>query len=112
MVSSMNLFKMRYTSLVEGIVIEDENADVKSGKTVGQYKVSANAIYRPDGKYIPFSTIEEVVQDKGTVHVTGCCIGAVAVDRLVVTAGGKKYAFAFDSEKDAKYVRECMEQGK
>ena len=102
------MFARKLQSLTEEHGLTDPAADYRSAKKVGKYKVSAKAIYRPDGKYLPGAAVSGVVQDKGTVHVTGCCIGCVPVDRLVMTAENQPFVFEFDSEKQVLRVREIL----
>ena len=103
------MFWNKYETLTPGVDVPDPRADKKTGKNLGKYKVSANAIYRPDGKYLPVAAIETVIQDKGSVHVTGCCIGCVSVDRIVVNAiGGRRFSFEFDSVKQAQKALEII----
>lgn len=102
------MFKKEYVSLVDGIVIEDANSDYKTGKTVGKYKITSNGIYRPDKKYLPKSAVTDIVQDKGSTHVTGCCIGVVPVDRLILKANDMPFVFDFDSEKQVDKAREIL----
>lgn len=102
------MFKKNLTSLVEGVEITDATEDIKQGKTVGKYKVTPNGIYRPDNKYLPKSAITEVIQDKGSVHVTGCCAGGVPVDRLVIKTVADPFIFIFDSTKQVSKVREIL----
>lgn len=80
--------------------IEDPAADNKSAVHVGQYKVSDNAIYMPDGRYLPFAAVTDAVCDKTSVHVSGCCAGCVPVDRIVFATENGKFPFIFDSKKD------------
>lgn len=102
------MFKKNYESMAAGTTVEDPNEDAKNAKRVGKYKISASAIYTPDNRYLPKAAIETVVQDKGSVHVTGCCIGCVPVDRLIVTVDSKPVVFDFDSEKQVKKAREIL----
>lgn len=66
------LFQISYTSLITSYELEDPASDRKSGVHIGQYTVSSNAIYRPDGYYLPRTAITQITHDKGSVHVTGC----------------------------------------
>lgn len=102
------MFKKNYVTLAEGCEISDPAADIKGARTVGKYKVSANAIYRPDNRYFPKAAIKEVVQDKGSVHVTGCCIGCVPTDRIVLFSENSNAVFDFDSVKQVEKAREIM----
>ena len=67
-----NIFFKNLSSLIDGVELADAAADRKSGRYIGQYRVSAHAIYQPDGKYLPFRAIERIVQDKTSFHVSGC----------------------------------------
>lgn len=99
-----------WKSMIPGLELGDPKGDVKKALRAGQYKVSDQALYQPDGTYLPFAAVTEVVRDKGSVHVTGCCIGVVPVERVVVaTAAGRK-AFAFDSVRAADQVAERIRQ--
>lgn len=95
------MFKKSFVSLAEGFDIENVASDYKKAKNIGRYKISENAIYKGDYTYLPFSAIDSVVCDKGSVHVTGCCIGCLPVDRIVARVGEKPFIFAFDSKKAA-----------
>ena len=102
------MFFMKLQSLVPQNVICDAKGDYKSAKRIGQYKVSANAIYRPDGCYVPFEAVKDYVQDKSSVHVTGCCAGGVFVDRIILITDEGKFPFIFDSKKEADKVAEYI----
>lgn len=82
------------------IDIPDVKADYKSAKRVGQYKISQNAIYKPDGEYVPICSVTERRIDKSSVHVSGCCAGGVLVERLVLSVGEDRYQFVFDTKKE------------
>lgn len=98
-----------WKSMTPGVELSDPEADYRSARRAGQYRVSALALYQPDGSYLPFSAVTEVRRDRSSVHVTGCCIGGVPVERVTaVTPAGKK-AFLFDSAKTADRVAElCL----
>lgn len=102
------MFKKQYVTLVQGYEIENPGADIKSAKNVGKYKVSTNAIYRPDNRYFPKSAIKDVIQDKGSTHVTGCCIGCVPTDRIVLFSEEGNAIFDFDSVKQVEKARGIM----
>ena len=103
------MFGSKLVSLVEGHTIEDAAADKKTAKRVGQFKVSAKAIYRADNKYLPFEAVTGYTCDKSSVHVTGCCAGCVPVERMVFeTCNGDKIQFLFDSQKDLDKVIEIL----
>lgn len=93
-----------WKSMVPGVELPDPRADYRQSARAGQYKVSALALYQEDGNYLPFAGVTEVQRDKGSVHVTGCCIGGVPVERVVVTIPAGKRAFFFDSVKTADRV--------
>lgn len=92
------MFKKKFESMIT-LQLDNPNEDYKKGKRVGKYIVTANAIYRPDNKYLPKEGITGHSLDKGSVHVTGCCIGVVPVDRIVFAAEDKPFIFEFDSKK-------------
>ena len=73
-----------------------------------QYKISANAIYKPDKTYLPVKAVVSVVHDRTAVHVSGCCAGGVPVERLVFSTDGGKYPFIFDNNKDINKVLEII----
>lgn len=93
---------MLFTKLHSAVNTELENAneDYKTAKRIGQYKFSSAAIYMADGTYIPLKAVTDVVSDKSSVHVTGCCAGCVPVERLILTASDKKIQLLFDSKKE------------
>ena len=106
------MFTKKYTSLVESVTITDPAADIKTSQKMGRYKLGKYAIYQPDSRYRPYTAINTIKQDKGTTHVTGCCIGCLPVDRLVIRlADGKPFVFEFDSEemaeKAVRWIEEC-----
>ena len=98
------MFNKKFTSLEKEITIDNAEADYKAAKRVGQFKVSENAIYKPDGTYLPVSAVTEVTVDKSSVHVSGCCAGGVPVDRMIFDTESARYPFLFDSKKDVKKV--------
>ncbi len=102
------MFKKNFVSLVDGVVIENVSEDYKTAKSMGKYKISENALYKGDYTYLPFSAIDSVVCDKGSVHVTGCCIGCLPVDRIVVRVGENPFIFEFDSKKAAEKAASLM----
>jgi hypothetical protein len=100
-----------WKSLVPEQTLPDPKADYKLARRAGQYKVSAKAIYQPDGTYLPFAAITDLRRDKSSVHVTGCCAGGVFVERIVATTAGGKFPFLFDSVKSAQRVLTLMQTG-
>lgn len=102
------MFLIKLQSLVPKHEISDAKEDYKSAKRVGQYKVSAKAIYQPDGGYVPYKAVKDYVLDKSSVHVTGCCAGGVPVERIVLITDEGKFPFIFDSQKAVDKVVELM----
>lgn len=100
-----------WKSMVPGVELADPKGDRKLASRAGQYQISDSALYQADGSYLPFSAVTEVARDKGSVHVTGCCIGAVTVERVVVTTAAGRKAFAFDSVKAANAAAERIRRG-
>ena len=98
------MFGKKYESLVAGVTIEDYNDDLKNGKRLGQYRLGAKAIYKPDYTYVPLEAVTGSVQDKTAVHVSGCCAGGVPVDRVVLETNDGKFQFIFDKKKDAEIL--------
>ena len=95
------MFTKKYTSLVESVTVNDPAADIKTSQKMGRYKLGKYAIYQPESRYLPYTAINTIKQDKGTTHVTGCCIGCLPVDRLVIRlADGKPFVFEFDSQQN------------
>ena len=106
------MFAKKYTSLVENVTVNDPATDIKTSQKMGRYKLGKFAIYQPDRRYLPYAAINTIKQDKGTTHVTGCCIGCLPVDRLIIRlADGKPFVFEFDSEemaeKAVRWIEEC-----
>lgn len=98
------MFGKKYVSLVDSITLENPAADYKLSKRVGQYHVSEKALYKPDGAYLPFAAVKEYVQDRTSVHVSGCCAGGVMVDRLLFVTDQGKFPFLFDHQKEVEKV--------
>lgn len=104
------MFEKKYTSLAGDVTVSDPAADMKNSKKMGRYKLGNFAVYQPDRRYLPYAAIETIKQDKGTTHVTGCCIGCLPVDRLVIRiAGGKPFVFEFASEEMAEKAFQWIE---
>lgn len=105
------MFGRKYSSLVENITVSDPETDIKGAKKMGKYKLGQFAVYQPDRRYLPYAAIETIKQDKGTTHVTGCCIGCLPVDRLVIRiAGNKPFVFEFDSKEMAENAYAWIEK--
>ncbi len=106
------MFWRKYTTLAAGAEVENPKADYKGARRLGKYRLGTLAIYQPDGKYLPYRAIVSVKQDTGTTHVTGCCIGCLPVDRLVIrTKEEKPFVFEFDSEKMAAEALSIVQAG-
>ena len=104
------MFGRKYKSLAENITVSNPDEDIKQAKKMGRYKLGRYAIYQPDRNYLPYAAIETLKQDKGTNHVTGCCIGCLPVDRLVIRIkDNKPFVFEFDSEEMAENARTWIE---
>jgi len=100
------MFGKKYTSLVDNYVIDNPAEDAKLGDRIGKYKLSNQAIYNPDGSYLPFAAVTEAMRDRGTVHVTGCCGNSAYVERVIARVDGKPFVFLFDTVEEAKRVLE------
>lgn len=100
----MRLMARTWKSMVPGAELPDPGADYRQASRAGQYKVSALTLYQGGGSYLPFSAVTEVLRDKGSVHVTGCCAGGVLVERVVVATPAGKRAFLFDTVRTADRV--------
>lgn len=100
------MFRKKLVPLEEGAILENVDSDYKTAKRIGQFKISENAIYKPDNTYLPFSAVTEYTHDKTSVHVSGCCAGGVPVDRLILDTLNGRYPFIFDKAKDVQKVVE------
>ncbi|MBQ0000724.1 MAG: hypothetical protein KBT01_04195, partial [Clostridiales bacterium] len=89
------MFGRKWRSLEEGTGIADPQQDYRTAKRIGQFKLSENAIYKPDGTYLPLNIIKEITHDRTAVHVSGCCAGGVMVERLIFHTAAGKYPFLF-----------------
>jgi len=98
------MFGKKLESLETEYILEDVALDIKTAKRIGQYKISSNAIYKPDGTYLPVAAITGVTADKTSVHVSGCCAGGVPVERLIFDTAQGRYPFIFDTKKDVEKV--------
>lgn len=98
------MFGRKYVSLDAKSSLENVASDIKNSKRVGQYKISENGIYKPDGTYLCVSAITEITHDKTSVHVSGCCAGGVPVERLIFDTEDGRYPFIFDTVKDVDKV--------
>jgi len=98
------MFGKKLIAIDEKHYLDNAEADYKNAKRIGQFKVSENAIYKPDGTYLPLSLVSGITQDKTSVHVSGCCAGGVPVERLIFDTEDGRYPFIFDSKKDVDKV--------
>lgn len=103
------MFKKKLIPMEDGTTLENVEADYKTAKRVGQFKVSANAIYKPDGTYLPFAAVTETTHDKTSVHVSGCCAGGVPVDRIILDTEKGRFPFIFDTAKDVQKILDVIE---
>jgi len=103
------MFGRKYISMTEGYKLENPAAEYKTATRAGQYKVSEKGIFRADGKYLPFAAVTDVICDKTSVHVSGCCAGGVPVERIVFVTAEGKFPFIFDTKKDQSKVLDRME---
>lgn len=106
------MFGKKFNSLAAGFALEDPNADYKTSRWSGQYRVSSQAIYQPGGSYIPFAAVTECVHDQTSVHVSGCCAGGVPVERIVFITENEKIPMIFDNKKQVQTVLALVKAGK
>ena len=93
-----------------GTELENPKAEYKNASHVGRYKLSDKVWFMPDNSYVCISDVTSFVQDKGSVHVTGCCAGGVMVDRIILSAGSMKFVFLFDTKKEVEKALGLLEK--
>lgn len=104
------MFGKKFFSLVPAVTLENPKGDYRSARWSGQYKVSARAIYRPDGGYIPFVAVTGCTHDQTGVHVSGCCAGSVPVERIVFLTAEQRIPLIFDTKKQVDKILKLVEE--
>lgn len=87
-----------YTPMLEGHTLADPKSDYRTAEKFGFFRISGQAFYAPDKRYILRSDILSAEASWGAAHVTGCCAGGVPTPRLVIVTPEKKFPFLCDKE--------------
>ena len=90
---------MKLQSLSQAVLLPDGQEDRRSGVRLGQYRLSAKALYWPNGDYLPLSAVTEAEATVGSIQTKGCCGLALPTPQVSAWCDGKKKNILFDSQK-------------
>ena len=74
---------MSLKSMIPEITLDHAAEEKKSAARIEPYRISSQALFLPDGRYLPLSAVKKVTAKPSSLQMHGCCGLSLPVTALL-----------------------------